>query len=144
VIESLPTRQCSLSQILSKTFTLITKSHLSKKKRKVIHFPINILFGYSHQQLPLGKRIECNWAWNFSFTLQLQIPVFTLFNKLSSRDKPSNFPSQIDIFSQLGSNRKLIIDKQKRYIDNNLCIYYNNKSHRVEAWPLYLSRTTRF
>lgn len=76
---------------------------------------------------------KCNWAWNLSFTLQPQTLVFTLFNKPSSKGKPLNFPSQIDISGQLGSDRKPIIDKQKRYVDNNLYMCYDNKSHRIEA-----------
>ena len=29
-------------------------------------------------------------------------------------------------------------------MDNNLYIYYSDKSHRVKVCPLYLFRTTRF
>ena len=40
------------------TFILTTEPYLSKRRRKAIYFPINILLSHSYQQLPLGKRIR--------------------------------------------------------------------------------------
>jgi len=56
----------------------------------------------------------------------------------------SNFSSQINIFGQLRSDGRLTTDEQKRHINNNLCIYCSNKSHRVEVFLLHLFETTRF
>jgi len=36
------------------------------------------------------------------------------------------------------------MDKWKKCIDNNLCMYCGNKSHKVEACLLYPFGTTRF
>jgi len=63
--------------------------------------------------------------------------------------KPSNFFPQINISGQLGSDKKLTLDEQKRHIDNNLYMYYDDKSYRdksykVKTCPLYLFKTTRF
>ena len=44
---------------------------------------------------------------------------------------------------QLGSDGRLTMEKWKRYINNNLCMYCGDKSHRVKICSLYPSGTTR-
>jgi len=36
------------------------------------------------------------------------------------------------------------MNKQKKYVDNNLYMYCSDKSHRVEVCSLYPSKTTIF
>jgi len=47
--------------------------------------------------------------------------------------KQSNF-LQIDLFSKLANNNKLTSDKYKKYLKNNLYLYYSTKDYKLNFY----------
>ena len=41
----------------------------------------------------------------------------------------------MDLFSKLASNSKLTSDKHKKYLKNNLCLYYSIEDHKLDSCP---------
>ena len=41
----------------------------------------------------------------------------------------------VDLSSKLASNGKLTSDKRKKYLENNLCLYYGTGDHKLDFCP---------
>ena len=41
----------------------------------------------------------------------------------------------MDLSSKLASNSKLISDECKKHLENNLCLYYGAKDHKLNSCP---------
>jgi len=39
----------------------------------------------------------------------------------------------VDLSSKLASNGKLTSDKHKKYLENNLCLYYSTGDHKLDS-----------
>ena len=48
---------------------------------------------------------------------------------------PSPSTLHIDLSDKLGRDGKLNSNERKRHIDNNLCLYYRSKDHKVDGCP---------
>ena len=48
---------------------------------------------------------------------------------------PSPSTPHVDLSDKLGRDRKLNSNECKRHIDNNLCLYYGLKDHKVDRCP---------
>jgi len=48
--------------------------------------------------------------------------------------KQPNF-SQVILSSKLASNGKLTTDEYKKYLENNLCLYYGIENHKLDSCP---------
>jgi len=48
---------------------------------------------------------------------------------------PSPSTLHVDLSNKLGRDRKLNGNERKRRIDNNLCLYYRSKDHKVDRCP---------
>jgi len=59
----------------------------------------------------------------------------------SSKLSPSSAPKkqsntlQVDLSSKLASNSKLISDKHKKHLENNLCLYCGAENHKLDSCP---------
>jgi len=56
-------------------------------------------------------------------------------SSLSSAFKKQLNTLWIDLFSKLASNGKLICDKHKKHLENNLCLYYSAGDHKLNSCP---------
>ena len=58
-------------------------------------------------------------------------------SKLSPSSAPKKQPNtpRIDLFSKLASNGKLTSDEHKKRLENNLCLYYSVKDHKLDSCP---------
>jgi len=59
------------------------------------------------------------------------------FSKLSPSPTPKKQPNtlQVDLSSKLASNSKLISDKCKKHLKNNLYLYYSARQHKLDSCP---------
>ena len=61
----------------------------------------------------------------------------------NSSFKSSLFPAfkkqpntlRVDLSSKLANNSKLTSDKYKKYLENNLCLYYSTGDHKLDSCP---------
>ena len=58
-------------------------------------------------------------------------------SKLSPSSAPKKQPNtlQVDLSSKLAINGKLISNKCKKHLENNLCLYYGVKNHKLDSCP---------
>ena len=56
-------------------------------------------------------------------------------SKSSSSPVPKKQPNslQIDLSSKLASNSTLTSNKHKKYLKNNLCLYYGTEDHKLDS-----------
>jgi len=59
----------------------------------------------------------------------------------SSKPSPSPAPKKqpntlwMDLSSKLASNGKLTSDEHKKHLENNLCLYYSARDHKLDSCP---------
>ena len=59
----------------------------------------------------------------------------TSFSKSSLSSTPKKQPNslQVDLSFKLASNGKLTSDKHKKYLENNLCLYYGAGDYKLNS-----------
>jgi len=70
-------------------------------------------------------------------------PFLVILSAKTSSSKPSPFsvPKKqsnflwVDLSSKLASNGKLTSDECKKYLENNLCLYYGAEDYKLDSCP---------
>jgi len=56
-------------------------------------------------------------------------------SSLSSTPKKQSSTLQVDLSSKLASNSKLTSNEHKKHLENNLCLYYSARDHKLNSCP---------
>ena len=65
----------------------------------------------------------------------LSTKTFSSKPSLSSTPKKQSNSLWIDLSSKLANNGKLISDKHKKCLKNDLCLYYSIEDHKLDSCP---------